>query len=190
MASWPLARYVDFFSRSTPRISAVFLNSIQDVVVGLFSGTLSLAGLTVDSTGGAAISATPGWVIARVLQLLQAAPLTAVTEGTLYRDLVPFGLVVFDGSGPTIIQRVNVDTTISKIGGAVGSYRITMLKCPARFAAQPDGTTVYPAVLVTTQGTAQAARVEAHKETVGGAAVLVVDVYIAADSYLAVLIYP
>lgn len=190
MAVWPLARYVDFFARSTPRISAVFLNLVQDTIVGLFSGAVSLVSLTVDSTGGAAVTPQPGWIATRVLQVLQSAPLTAITEGTLYRDTVPFALVVFDGSGPTIVQRINVDTTISKIGGAVGSYRITTLRCPARFAGQPDGTVVYPAVLVTTQGTAQAARVEAHKETVAGTAVLVVDVYIAADSYLAVLIYP
>lgn len=54
--AWPLQRLVTFVARTVPVISADdFLNAIQDWVVDLSLGLVSVKGITCDGTGGAAV---------------------------------------------------------------------------------------------------------------------------------------
>lgn len=60
MATWPLARYIDFIKNSVPVISADYLNVVQDFVGALSRGEVSLVGLTIDGKGGVTVTPIPG----------------------------------------------------------------------------------------------------------------------------------
>lgn len=52
-ATWPLTPLTTYVPATTPWIKAGDLNSIQGAIVGLFTGGLTVKGITVDGTGGA-----------------------------------------------------------------------------------------------------------------------------------------
>lgn len=57
--AWPNSRILDFIARQT-KITAAFLNALQDWVIALSTGTVSLKALTLDLVGGAAAAAADG----------------------------------------------------------------------------------------------------------------------------------
>ena len=80
-------------------------------------------------------------------------------------------------TGTVVDDEENLATTVAR-------------SCPARFAGLPDGTAIYPVVVVTTQGAALAAEVDATKETSGGVAVMKIDILISGDSKCSVVVFP
>lgn len=60
MATWPLARFIDFIKNSVPVISADFLNAVQDWVAGFSRGEISIVGLSLDATGGQSVTPLKG----------------------------------------------------------------------------------------------------------------------------------
>ncbi len=60
MATWPLARYIDFIKNSVPVISADYLNAVQDFVGMLSRGEISLVSASFDGSGGKSVVPIPG----------------------------------------------------------------------------------------------------------------------------------
>lgn len=80
--AWPLQRFLTFVAQQTPAISAAFLNAVQDAIVGLELGILTVKTLVVDGTGGAAaVPAAPA--------IGTALPQTAPIRGEYVRDAAP-----------------------------------------------------------------------------------------------------
>lgn len=50
--AWPLSRLYDFVANTVPTINEDFLDAIQDWVIALTTGAVSVLGLTCDGTGG------------------------------------------------------------------------------------------------------------------------------------------
>lgn len=64
MPAWPLSRIQTFLANSVPVISASFLHGVQDVVVALFNGVISVKSLVADATGANVVAPTAGDIVA------------------------------------------------------------------------------------------------------------------------------
>ncbi len=102
MATWPLARYIDFIKNSVPVISADYLNAVQDFIGMLSRGEISLVGLSLDEKGGVKVTPIPG-----ALQLTKIAvdsylgklptPAYALQEVNLSRLFAGWAVVYANG---------------------------------------------------------------------------------------------
>lgn len=125
MPTWPLSRIQSFLANSVPVISAAFLNGVQDVVVALFNGVISVKALVADATGANVVAPTAGDIAAsRSLRAGRAAaagtaPTGAVEAGELTKGLVPVGWANMNG---TLQRGVNVYAAART---AQGIYEIT-----------------------------------------------------------------
>jgi len=81
--AWPNSRLLDFIARSIPRISADFLNALQDWIIAVSTATITLKAVVVDGTGGAAATPVAGTVKVSRGAADFTLPLPAIVVGQL-----------------------------------------------------------------------------------------------------------
>jgi len=81
--AWPNNRLLDFIARSLPRISADFLNALQDWIIAVSTATITLKAVVVDGTGGAAATPVGGTVTVNRGAADFALPLPVTARGQL-----------------------------------------------------------------------------------------------------------
>ncbi len=137
--AWPLSRITDFIARQT-KISAAFLNALQDWPIALSLGTVSLKSVAVDGTGGAAASAVAGDVRAsrsvRAGRVVSGTttPTPTVDAGEMGKGGVSAGWARVTEAG-ALVRGVGV-TSVTRTGA--GHYDIVfgLLTNPADAGAQ------------------------------------------------------
>jgi hypothetical protein len=130
--AWPLSRIVTFVNNSVPVIAENFLNGVQDWVVNLSLGLVSLKAVVADGAGGAAVTPVAGTVTAGA-----SLGTGSTKDGVAYRDLMPFAAVYVASAGGFADdtgaggekKALNVNPANCRTG--VGTYAITTLAAPA-----------------------------------------------------------
>lgn len=201
--AWPLSRYIDYLVGTVPRIGAAFLNSVQDKIVGIYTGGLTLKAVTVDGTGANSATPTAGWisasvgVVAAVLKATQAMGTTSGATGVLYAELVPFAAGKIKGSDGSVLLGRNV-ASVTRTGA--GYYQVTLRSCPAAYSALADNTAVDVPILVTYAHSSSLVEavptaLNCKKITSGGNAALYFEIYLSdgaagVDRNVSFLVFP
>lgn len=90
--AWPLSRILSFIDDNLPVFTAGWGNAIQDWIADLSQGLVSLKGVRIDGTGGAATTATAGSChVSRNAAYVEASgngPGPTVADGELTKDRV------------------------------------------------------------------------------------------------------
>lgn len=158
MASWPLARHVDFIPNSLPVISADALNALQDFIVALCKGEVSLCSVTVDGSGGKSATPLEGGIslTRRVFGSYltgSSSPSVDLTEVHLGRLLAAWAVVYASGK---LARAVNIKS-IQRTG--VGVY---VVECHVRLDS--DKTYLYPVWVTPRSGIAPQAISATYRE--------------------------
>lgn len=126
IAAWPLTPRTTYVSGTTPAIKAADLNAFQAAINSLYAGTGSVVGLTVDGTGGTAVTAPAGLAVVSGRVTDTTAPTATVATGTVGRGQVPFcwGRVNNDS---TFVIGANIKSVTS---GGAGSTTVTCNGAP------------------------------------------------------------
>lgn len=122
MPAWPLSRWTDFVANNLPVISAAFLNAVQDVIVGLCSGTVTLKALVIDGAGGSAATPLAGTLTLSAITSGATVPTTSGPAAQADRGSVAVSWIKFYGTG-TIDRAHNVHA-FSRTGAGV--YVVTL----------------------------------------------------------------
>lgn len=146
--AWPLSRIDTFISRSVPRISAAFLNLVQDTVNQLFNGVISLKSLIVDNTGGNVV-APSGATIGPTYPSAAPAPGEYVKHGEVAALAHVSGGFVppLGAAGQGLLAGFGIHD-MTRVGA--GEYNIT-------FSRQPSGGSADNSVVQATGGLGQGA---------------------------------
>lgn len=129
--AWPSSRLQDFLSGTPPFIEALTLNSIQDTIIAIVSGTVTVNTLYADGTGGGALSQLPGLVVASglVTHTFLPGPNT-YAAGTLAQGTVPRAWAVVNADG-SFGRGYKVYSTGRTMGVPVGEYTVVFSTLPA-----------------------------------------------------------
>lgn len=120
--AWPLSVRTVYTAGTLPAIKAADLNAIQDAIVGIYAGTLSVKSLDVDGTGGAASSVLAGTIRLATTFTGTTAPTTTVPAGTLTRAACPVGWAEVSSAGALVLG-YNIRST-ARVGA--GYYEIVL----------------------------------------------------------------
>lgn len=136
--AWPNSRLLTFVSRSTPVITAAFLNSVQDWVNNLTNAVVSLKALVVDGTGGNTVVPVAGTVqVSRTVADANEPSGNAVAKGQLNQEAIPAANAQINGS----LLNVEWGYGIYSVGrwpagAANGDYEVVLQTVPSSNNAQ------------------------------------------------------
>lgn len=136
-----LSRLTDYVGGTVPRIKAFDLNSIQDAIIELITGAITVKKLQVDGTGNAASSVPSGaLVLSRSVNGTAIPSTSAIGVGEFNKESAPAGYISFTHTG--------VALTVHCAGGVhafvrngVGDYEITFQRAPT--GANPNNCLVH-----------------------------------------------
>lgn len=131
--AWPVDARSVVFQNGTV-VSPDFLNDVQDKIVGVYGGTLSLKAMVVDGTGAAVTAPTAGTMTASgnisapTMTPTTAisgtvAPTTATTLNKLYKELVPIAAGHVTAAG-ALYWGVNINS-VTRTGS--GAFYVTLV---------------------------------------------------------------
>lgn len=107
--AWPLTPLTSYVAGTTPAIKAADLNAMQATTNQQIAGTVTVAALVCDGTGGSAATPVAGTIKPSSVASGVGLPNTAVPWGTCYKDQVLFGGARVN-SGGTLATGLNVKT--------------------------------------------------------------------------------
>lgn len=125
--AWPLSRLLTFIARSTPRITAAFLNQLQDTLNELFNGVVSVVALVADGVGGQVVAPIAGTVNVAAALAETAIATTVRALGVLAKEHIPGSIAHWDGVTLNIIGGVNAKSITRN---AQGDYTVTCSFAP------------------------------------------------------------
>lgn len=114
--AFPFTRYITFSALS--QVGSAFLNDVQDKIIGLYTGTLSLKAMVVDGVGANAAAPSPGQIIHQK---------SAVADAPLYlwRDASGNNRHVIDHNGYPMGRRSEVREEFDINGTITASGDVT-----------------------------------------------------------------
>lgn len=127
--AWPLSILTSYTAGTVPALKAADLNAIQDAIVGIVGGTLTLKSLDLDGTGGGAGSAPAGTVrpSASISGYSTTPPfmLPPVPLGALHREQVVLGAARCFIGGFSTIQWCGGFNVREVVRVAKGAFYVT-----------------------------------------------------------------
>lgn len=127
--AWPLSPLQSFLSGTPPFIEAATLNSVQDAIIRIVSGTYSLKSVYVDGTGGVPILdafTRPGTVTVNGLITGTTLPTPVQTEdGLIGLGNCLRGWAVVSGAGVLLRGYNVIGSERTPAGAANGDYLLT-----------------------------------------------------------------
>lgn len=126
--AWPLSRFRDHIANTTV-IGADLLNAVQDKIVALFSGTLTVKSLVIDGTGGASSSPAAGEIhVSRVVADSNEPSGAATNKGQLYKESCPTTKAAISGGFATVTWGFGV-YSVTRNGN--GDYTVVCKEIPS-----------------------------------------------------------
>lgn len=137
-----LARLTSYVAGSTPRIKAFDLNTIQDAIIELITGAITLKKVQIDGTGNAASTVPTGaLVVSRSVNATAVPTTAAIGAGELNKEQVPAGYISFSHTGAALTVHC-AGGVAAFVRNGVGDYSIT-------FDRQPTGANPYSSIVKT-----------------------------------------
>lgn len=114
---WPNSALTAYVAGTTPAIKAFDLNEIQGTIVDMVNGEVTLASLTLDGTGGSAVTpAVAGTAKISASVAGGTAPNTSLARGVIGKESVIIGWATISAAGALIVG-VNVKASARTAGG-------------------------------------------------------------------------
>ncbi len=127
--AWPLSRITDFIARQT-KITAAFLNAVQDWVIALSAATVTLKAVVVDGTGGAAATPVAGTVKVSRQAATSGVPGVAMVPGQLNRGQVAIAWGKINGNAGTVLGNFGIKS-LTRVSTGVYTLVIDAANAPS-----------------------------------------------------------